>query len=74
MYVVTHSLFILLKKPFNFWIVKCRVNEHKDKIRRVLRGRLPSEKDMKKEINQAFWFVIVTLVNYIQCATSLSRA
>ncbi|RLM77880.1 DNA repair protein RAD50 [Panicum miliaceum] len=31
------------------------VNEHKDKIRSVLRGRLPAEKDMKKEISQAFW-------------------
>ncbi|XP_062223293.1 DNA repair protein RAD50 [Phragmites australis] len=30
------------------------VNEHKDKIRSVLRGRLPPEKDLKKEINQAF--------------------
>lgn len=31
------------------------VNEHKDKIKKVLRGRNPFEKDMKKEINQAFW-------------------
>lgn len=30
------------------------VNKHKDKIRSVL-GWLPPEKDMKKEINQAFW-------------------
>ncbi|CAL5058159.1 unnamed protein product [Urochloa decumbens] len=30
-------------------------NEHKDKIRSVLKGRLPLEKDWKKEINQAFW-------------------
>uniref|UniRef100_A0A0A9AU83 DNA repair protein RAD50 n=1 Tax=Arundo donax TaxID=35708 RepID=A0A0A9AU83_ARUDO len=30
------------------------MNGHKDKIRSVLRGRLPPEKDVKKEINQAF--------------------
>uniref|UniRef100_A0A0A9DSK8 RAD50 n=1 Tax=Arundo donax TaxID=35708 RepID=A0A0A9DSK8_ARUDO len=30
------------------------MNEHEDKIRSVLRGRLPPEKDVKKEINQAF--------------------
>ncbi|RCV06469.1 hypothetical protein SETIT_1G165000v2 [Setaria italica] len=35
--------------------LKEMVDEHKDKIRNILRGRLPAEKDMKKEINQAFW-------------------
>ncbi|KAJ1696950.1 hypothetical protein LUZ63_005462 [Rhynchospora breviuscula] len=30
------------------------VDEHKDKIRGVLKGRLPSDKDLKKEISQAF--------------------
>ncbi|KAF3323696.1 DNA repair protein RAD50 isoform X1 [Carex littledalei] len=30
------------------------VDEHKDKIRGVLKGRLPSEKDLKREISQAF--------------------
>ncbi|WVZ75334.1 hypothetical protein U9M48_023400 [Paspalum notatum var. saurae] len=33
---------------------KDEVNEHKDKIKSVLRGRLPPVEDMKKEINQAF--------------------
>ncbi|KAL5208788.1 hypothetical protein ABZP36_033223 [Zizania latifolia] len=33
------------------------VDEHEDKIRNVLKGRLPSHKDLKKEISQAFGFV-----------------
>ncbi|KAF7002020.1 hypothetical protein CFC21_017563 [Triticum aestivum] len=32
-------------------------DEHKDKFRSVLKGRLPYEKDVKKEITQAFGFV-----------------
>uniref|UniRef100_A0A0D9VG57 Zinc-hook domain-containing protein n=1 Tax=Leersia perrieri TaxID=77586 RepID=A0A0D9VG57_9ORYZ len=31
-----------------------KYDEHKDKIRSVLKGRLPSEKDAKKEISEAF--------------------
>lgn len=34
--------------------LKKLVDEHKDKIRSVLKGRLPSDKDLKKEITQAF--------------------
>lgn len=30
-----------------------RVDEHKDKIRAVLKGRFPLDKDLKKEITQA---------------------
>jgi len=37
------------------------VNEHKDKIKSVLRWA-PAEKDWKKEISQAFWFVLITLL------------
>uniref|UniRef100_K3YPB6 DNA repair protein RAD50 n=1 Tax=Setaria italica TaxID=4555 RepID=K3YPB6_SETIT len=39
----------------SFLSLNVLVDEHKDKIRNILRGRLPAEKDMKKEINQAFW-------------------
>ncbi|XP_028772634.1 DNA repair protein RAD50 [Neltuma alba] len=29
------------------------IDDHKDKVRRVLKGRMPSDKDLKKEITQA---------------------
>lgn len=37
------------------------MDENKDKIRGVLKGRLPSEKDLKKEIANTFGLVLKTL-------------
>jgi DNA repair protein RAD50 len=54
LYFNTNSSSVFFFQITNF--VKCRYDEHKDKIKSVLKW-LPSEKDLKKEITQAFGFV-----------------
>lgn len=39
---------------FHTFLVTFRMDEHKDKVRSVLKGRLPAEKDLKMEIVNAF--------------------
>lgn len=37
----------------HLFILFYRIDDQKDKIRRVLKGRVPPDKDMKKEITKA---------------------
>lgn len=39
------------------WVLPLRVDDQKDKVRRVLKGRVPPDKDLKKEITQALRLV-----------------
>lgn len=48
-----------VRSSSNTYCVKCRFDEHKDKIRIVFKGRTPSEKEVKKELSQAFGYVLL---------------
>ncbi|KAK2973610.1 hypothetical protein RJ640_027520 [Escallonia rubra] len=42
-----------LKKKHKKMQVKALIDDHKERVRRVLKGRLPSDKEWKKEVTQA---------------------
>lgn len=58
--VISYELKLYFRRPFCF-----RIDDCKDKIRGVLKGRLPPDKDLKKEMTQALrsFYVMYLCVN-----------
>lgn len=58
---------------FNYFLfVLPRIDEYKDKIRGVLKGRLPPDKDLKKEITQALRWLWLLLFYIMMCYDDLN--
>lgn len=71
------SAFLLPVHYFDSVVLFTRIDESKDKIRGVLKGRLPLEKDMKKEIVQALrsrFHLIYCLFILIECFSNNLRS